>query len=217
MKKRLNYNYIAIEGNIGAGKTSLAKKIAQEFNTHLILEEFEQNPFLKHFYENPIEYAFPTELSFLTDRYNQLLNKTKALLNKQQIVADYHFLKSKIFAENNLNSEQKDLYIKIFNALFESVPSPDLIVYLQKDTNELLQNIQKRGRNYEQQLKTNYLTQIENAYLNTFKNEQETSILILQAQNIDFIKNEILFNEIIESINKIHKKGITTIKLSPKS
>ena len=159
----LRYDYIVIEGNIGTGKTSLATRLAEEHRAKLILERFADNPFLPKFYENPLRFAFPLELSFLADRYQQLQDElSKPDLFRQQIVADYMLSKSLIFAGITLKENEYDLYQRLFHIIHPHLPKPDLLVYLHKDVALLQRNIVKRGREYEQRHQPS--TTIENLF-----------------------------------------------------
>lgn len=206
-------NYIVIEGNIGAGKTSLTKKIAEEYNAKLILEQFSDNPFLPKFYDNPEKYSFPLELSFLAERYNQLNNE----LNTKDIfktfnIADYYFIKSLIFAQNTLSSDEYNLYRQIFNIIYKSLPIPDLFVFLHLPTEQLLKNIITRGRDYEKSISAEYLDKINKGYFDFFKQSKEMKILIIDSQNIDFVNNTTHYKQITEKIlNTKYEYGITHI------
>jgi len=142
--------YLVIEGNIGAGKTTLTKMIAEEYNARVVLEQFADNPFLPKFYDDPQRYSFPLELSFLAERYRQLNNELRAVsLFQPLVVADYFFMKSLIFAQNTLAQDEFNLYRQIFEIIYSSIPKPDLYVYLHLPVPRLIQNIKKRGREYE--------------------------------------------------------------------
>ena len=184
------FNYIAIEGNIGAGKTSLATQLAQDFNAKLILERFNDNPFLPKFYENQKRYAFPLEMSFLADRYQQLLEDiTQYDLFKDCVIADYDAYKSLIFAKVTLQEEEFNLYKKLFHLMHKELPKPDLYVYLYQNTERLLENIKKRGRKYEQSIEAAYLQKINEGYLDFIKTQHIDTIKIIDISGLDFIKN----------------------------
>ncbi|MDR2084055.1 MAG: 2-amino-4-hydroxy-6-hydroxymethyldihydropteridine diphosphokinase [Bacteroidales bacterium] len=211
---QLNYNYIAIEGCIGAGKTSLATKIANDFNAKLILEQFEDNPFLPKFYEDMEKYAFPLELSFLATRYRQLNDQLMGIdLFHSHVIADYFLSKSFIFAGQNLPDDLFKLYSTMFKIMKTKTPEPDLIVYLYLDIDNLLSNIKKRGRGYEQTIDSNYLSTIQKGYFDFFKQEEDRRILIIDTNNIDFINNESDYLKILSEINKERCVGIYELSL----
>ena len=186
----LKYNYIAIEGNIGAGKTSLASKIADDFNAKLILERFKDNPFLPKFYEDANRYAFPLEMSFLADRYQQLVDDTTQLdLFKESVVADYDVNKSLIFAGITLPEEEYALYKKLFQLMHKELPKPDLYVYLYQNTERLLENIRNRGRDYEQSIQAEYLQKLNAGYLEFIKNQHSQNIRMIDISERDFVKS----------------------------
>ena len=184
------FNYIAIEGNIGAGKTSLVSQLAQDFNAKIILERFKDNPFLPKFYKNPKRYAFPLEMSFLADRYQQLIDDiTQFDLFKDCIIADYDAHKSMIFANVTLQDEEFNLYKKLFQLMHKELPKPDLYVYLYQDSERLLENIKKRGRTYEQKIESEYLQKINDGYLEFIKSQPQDTIKMIDISDRDFVKN----------------------------
>jgi deoxyguanosine kinase len=186
----MNYNYIAIEGNIGSGKTSLAGLIAEDFNAKLVLERFEDNSFLPKFYKNPDQYAFPLEMSFLADRYQQLKDELRAReLFSSFTVADYFIDKSLIFARQNLKNDEYALYSKLFDIVITSLPGPDLIVFLHNSIDNLIGNIAKRGRDYEKAIEPAYLDKIQKGYFEYFKNKTQKKILIIDTSGLDFVKS----------------------------
>lgn len=212
VEKQTHYNFIAIEGNIGAGKTTLAKKLSVDFNSRLILEQFAENPFLPKFYDNPEKHAFPLELSFLAERYQQLKNELgKQDIFKPTIVSDYYFLKSLIFAKANLIEDEYGLYSKLFHIINDSLPKPDLFVYLYHDVARLQQNIKKRGRNYEQSIPDEYLIKIQNTYFDFIKQLNDLRILVIDVNNIDFANDNAHYNHMMEIINRPYNAGITRI------
>jgi len=205
----LRYDYIVIEGNIGTGKTSLATKISNEYETRLILERFADNPFLPKFYENRQRYAFPLELSFLADRYQQLKNElTSQELFQHQTVSDYLLSKSLIFASITLKDVEFDLYQRLFHIINPNLPKPDLLVYLHKDIPKLKSNIRKRGRDYEQNIEDDYLKKLEEGYWEFFKQQINLRILIIDTNSIDFIGNEAQYKAILKLINSDYEPGI---------
>lgn len=184
------YNYIAIEGNIGAGKTSLATKIAHDFNAKLILERFADNPFLPKFYEDTNRYAFPLEMSFLADRYQQISDDLSQLdLFKDFVVSDYYVVKSLIFSKITLSGDEFHLYRKLFNLMYKDIAKPDLYIYLYQNTESLQENIKKRGRDYEQNIADDYLEKINAGYLDFLKTQTDFKVKIIDISERDFVKN----------------------------
>jgi len=186
----MNYNYLVIEGSIGAGKTSLARMIADKYKARLILEQFADNPFLPKFYGNPERYSFPLELSFLASRYQQV---NKELTNRDLFspftVADYHFTKSLIFAQTTLQKDEYTLFRQLFDIIIQQLPKPDLYVYLYLPVNQLLRNISGRGRDYEKNIQAEYLEKIQDGYLNYLKVIDDMRILIIDRSHIDFVND----------------------------
>ncbi|MEZ4855598.1 MAG: 2-amino-4-hydroxy-6-hydroxymethyldihydropteridine diphosphokinase [Gelidibacter sp.] len=184
-----NYNYIAIEGNIGAGKTSLAHKIAQDFNAKLILERFADNPFLPKFYKEPQRYAFTLEMSFLADRYQQISDDLSQLdLFKDFMVSDYDIYKSLIFSKITLPEDEFKLYRKLFYLMYKDIAKPELYIYLYQNTARLQENIKKRGRDYEQNIENAYLEKINSGYLEFLKNQKELNVKIIDISDRDFVE-----------------------------
>ncbi len=184
------FNYIAIEGNIGAGKTSLATKMAHDFNAKLILERFADNPFLPKFYEDANRYAFPLEMSFLADRYQQISDDLAQLdLFKDFIVSDYYVVKSLIFSKITLDGDEFNLYRKLFNLMYKDIAKPELYIYLYQNTERLQQNIKKRGREYEQNIADDYLKKINTGYLDFLKTQMDFDVKIIDVSNKDFVEN----------------------------
>jgi len=197
------FNYIAFEGNIGAGKTTLATKIAEDFNAKTVLERFADNPFLPKFYEDQNRYAFPLEMSFLADRYKQLSDDLAQFdLFKDFIVADYHIFKSLIFAKITLAEDEYRLYRTLFDIVYREMPKPDLYVYLYQNSERLLQNIKKRGRSYEQKIPASYLDKINNGYLDYIKSQTNLNVLIIDVSARDFVKNQEDYLYILDEIQK---------------
>ena len=199
----MKYNYIAIEGNIGAGKTSLTKMISEQFNAKLILEQFADNPFLPKFYENPSKYAFALELSFVAERYKQL---TEQLYNqdlfKSFTISDYFINKSLIFAQKTLEKEEFSLFVKLFTIIYTNIPKPDLFVFLHVEIERLLFNISKRGRDYEQNISREYLEKIHQGYMDFIKQQPQMRILIIDINKLDFVNNKEDFQLLISTINQ---------------
>ena len=197
----MSIRYLVIEGNIGAGKTSLCKKIAEDRNAKLILEQFAENPFLPKFYENPERFAFPLELSFLADRYNQLKTNVENFdLFSDLIIADYFFMKSLIFSASTLQEDEYKLYRQLFDIIYSSLPKPDLYIYLHKSVENLQKNIKHRARDYEKNISSDYLKSIENGYFNFFKQQTDMKIVLIDTNNIDFVNNEKHYKQIVEAI-----------------
>jgi deoxyguanosine kinase len=207
-----NYNFIAIEGNIGAGKTSLATRIASEYNARLILEQFEENTFLPKFYENPSKYAFPLELTFLAERYQQLKDQLSTQdMFKTFTVADYFIHKSLIFASRNLSGDELTLYTRLFNIIEGVLPKPDLLVYLYLDLDNLKKNIQDRGRIYEQNIQSGYLEKIQQGYLDFLRQQQKMSVLILDTNHLDFVNRPNDYYKILEVMTGVYEPGVHRI------
>lgn len=197
----MKINYLVIEGNIGAGKTSLVNKIASDFNASTLLEGFDENPFLPKFYTDQEKYAFPLEMSFLADRYNQLKsNMSSFKLPDSFLVSDYYFMKSLIFAQTTLSQDEYHLYRQFFNIIYEKLPKPDLYVYLHTDVENLIKNIKKRGREYEQDIDPAYLEQIQRGYFHFFKQQNDFPILVIDINNIDFVSDENHYNKLCSLI-----------------
>lgn len=197
------FNYISFEGNIGAGKTTLVHKIASDFNAKTVLERFADNPFLPKFYKDQNRYAFPLEMSFLADRYQQLADDLAQFdLFKDFIVADYHIFKSLIFAKITLAEDEYRLYRNLFDIIYKEMPKPDLYIYLYQNTDRLLQNIKKRGRNYEQNIEAIYLEKINNGYLEYIKSQSDLNVLIIDVSDRDFVKKHEDYIYILEEIQK---------------
>jgi deoxyadenosine/deoxycytidine kinase len=212
------YQYLVIEGNIGSGKTSLAQILAQQWNTSLVLEEFADNPFLAKFYESAERYAFPLELSFLSERFSQLKNEINRDLFQPKVIADYFISKCQIFASNNLKDDEWLLFNKMFDIVSNSLPQPEMIVYLYVHTTRLQDNIKKRGRDYEQKISDEYLNNIQSQYLQYFQQHPELTVLMLDTSEIDFIAQphwiEIIKKHIVQKYNPgIHRITISKTEI----
>lgn len=195
------FKYIAIEGNIGAGKTSLAKKISIDFNSKLILERFADNPFLPKFYEEPDRYAFTLEMSFLAERYQQITDDLSQLnIFSDSIVSDYDIFKSLIFSKITLSEDEFALYRKLFFSMYKDILKPDLYIYLNQNIDRLKENIKKRGRDYEQNIDSKYLKNINSGYLDFHKTQTDLNIKIIDINNMDFVNNRIDYLSILKSI-----------------
>lgn len=208
-------NYIVIEGNIGAGKTSLASKIAEQYNAKLILEQFHDNPFLPKFYKNPDRYSFSLELSFLAARYQQLNKEISSSdLFKSFSIADYYFVKSIIFARSTLQDDEYNLYRQLFNIIYQQLPQPNLYIYLHVEVSRLLQNIKNRGRDYEQGITEEYLLQIQQSYFNYLKEVKDFPVVVVDSTNIDFVNNPGDYKKMKEVIfNKTYSLGMHRVIL----
>jgi len=200
------YQFIALEGNIGAGKTTLCKMLAKEMNAKLILEQFSDNPFLPHFYENPERFGFPVELFFMTERHKQLQeNLLQAELFYDLNIADYYFMKTLLFAKNNLSEEEFRLFSRLFHVLNSTFPNPDLLLYLHRPVEVLLKNIKNRGRTYEQHITSDYLLGVQEAYFNYFKTVDSIPILILNLGDNHFDEGGREFQFVLDVLQKDYK------------
>jgi deoxyadenosine/deoxycytidine kinase len=210
----MRYNYIAIEGNIGAGKTCLSTMISEQFNGKLILEQFEDNSFLPKFYKEPDKYAFPLEMSFLAERYQQLKDQlTKQDLFKTFTISDYLINKSLIFAKNNLQQDEFALFSKMFTIINEFLPKPDLLVYLYLEVSNLQRNIKKRGRSYEQEIKDSYLSDIQQGYFDHIRKLDGVRVIIIDTNNIDFVNNPDDYQAVLSLIDKDYPVGVHRLTL----
>ncbi|NQX76310.1 MAG: 2-amino-4-hydroxy-6-hydroxymethyldihydropteridine diphosphokinase [Gilvibacter sp.] len=195
------FKYLAIEGNIGAGKTSLATLISHDFNAKLVLERFKDNPFLPKFYKDQTRYAFPLEMSFLADRYQQLLDDISQYdLFKEFIVADYDLYKSLIFAKVTLQDEEYALYKKLFHLMYKEIARPDLYIYLYQTTESLLANIKKRGRSYESDIQPEYLEQLNQGYQEYIKSFPEGGVKVIDVSGLDFVANRADYLKVLRAI-----------------
>lgn len=203
-------SFIVIEGNIGAGKTSLAHLLAAKLNGRLILERFAENPFLPKFYKDPKRWAFPLELSFLADRYKQLKEELlQPTLFDQYIISDYYFMKSLIFSKETLNEDEYTLYQQLFEIIYQNIPRPNLFVYLHAPIDKLLRQIKLRGREYEQNISEEYLQKLHNNYIEFIDTQKDIPILIVNTEHLDFVNNSDDFSSIFSEILKyLNKKGV---------
>lgn len=204
------YNYIAIEGNIGAGKTSLSKLLAKRYNANLLLEEFEENSFLKGFYEDRDRYAFSLELSFLADRFHQV----SQTIQTNPLVADYHIAKTIAFASHTLNKAEFELFRKLYDIMVEQLPKVDLLIYLKRDTDTLLKNIKLRGREYEQSIDTKYLQAVEDSYQNLLPTLSGPRVLEIDCSDIDFVNDAAHFRKLMAVIESNEQAAYSSHKIS---
>jgi deoxyguanosine kinase len=203
----VKYNFITIEGNIGAGKTTLAHMLSRHFNARLILEQFADNPFLPKFYENPQQYAFPLELFFMAERFKQL----KELIQQKDLfqnitISDYLFTKCLLFAKVNLPEDEFRLYQRLFDIILQQVIQPDIVIYLHAPVNKLQDNIRKRNRSYEQKIPDDYLFSIQETYTHYIRQHNIRTIFV-DVSNADFLGNEKHLQTIIEALDRDYPQG----------
>jgi deoxyguanosine kinase len=205
------YSFITVEGNIGAGKTTLSQLLAQALDAALVLEQFAENPFLPKFYTSPDKYAFPLELSFLADRFKQLkdIQNTQTLFNSCT-VSDYLFIKCKLFAKVNLPEDEYRLFESLFDIIYNNIATPDLLIYLHCPVPKLQQNIKNRARSYEQDIPNNYLQELQDAYWNYIKTISIPT-LVINTEEVDFLNNSYDFNILLSLIKQTWKPGLNYI------
>lgn len=214
MDKKIPYNYISIEGNIGTGKTSFCRKMQQYNNCKLVLETFNDNPFLPMFYKDPARYAFTVELFFMTERHKQLQNNLVSQdLFHDFTISDYMFMKTILFARKNLEEEEFRLFQKLFSVLNQSFPSPDLLVYFHRSVDTLMKNIHDRGREFEEDIKPDYLKKIQDSYFEYFRNILSFPVLILDLGELDFMSNDRVFEEVRSLLTKEYTPGVHRMTL----
>ncbi len=201
-------HHIAIEGVIGAGKTTLAQMLSQRLGARLVLEQFEQNPFLPKFYEDPEHYAFQTQIFFLLSRYKQQKELFQADLFHSHVVTDYIFEKDKIFAYLTLQDEELKLYEALLSSIDKNIPQPDLVVYLQSSVERLMSNIRKRKRKMEENMSEEYIRELNEAYNYFFFRYKSTPLLIVKATDIDFVNNPDDFEELLEQIQRPNRAPV---------
>mgnify|MGYP006264784535 CR=1 FL=1 len=194
--------YIAVEGPIGVGKTSLANLISKELGARLVLEQFEENPFLPEFYKDPERYSFQTQLFFLLQRYRQQQELKQVDMFQNLLITDYLFVKDRLFASLNLNEKEMHLYDTVANLLEKNIIRPDLVIYLQADTDTLMNNIARRGREMEEDISKDYIDALGQVYTEYFFRYQDSPLVIINTSNIDFVHNK---NDLKEIINFIRK------------
>jgi len=197
-----NLNYVAIEGAIGVGKTSLAKLLSDRLDAKLVLEKFEENPFLSEFYDDPVRFAFQTQLFFLLQRYQQQQELRQVDMFHNLLISDYMFIKDRLFASLNLDEKEMSLYDSIANMLERNVINPDLIIYLQADTNTLMKNIAKRGREFEANISYDYINGLNEIYTEYFFRYNGTPLVIINTNHIDFVNNSADLDQVIDYIRQ---------------
>ena len=197
-----NLYYVAIEGSIGVGKTSLAKLLSEKLSARLVLETFQDNPFLSDFYEEPDRFAFQTQLWFLLQRYQQQQELRQVDMFHSLLVSDYMFVKDRLFASLNLKEKEMSLYDSVANMMEKNVLHPDLVIFLQADTDTLINNIKRRGREYEKNISWDYIDSLNQVYNEYFFRYQDTPLVIINTNNIDFVHNEQDLEEVINYIRQ---------------
>jgi deoxyadenosine/deoxycytidine kinase len=203
----MKYKFIAIEGNIGAGKTTLTHLLSKHFNAKIVLEEFAENPFLAKFYENPKQYAFPLELFFLAERFKQQQEFFKSGdLFQEVVISDYMFTKCLLFAKANLPEEEFRLYQKMFDVFYQQLAPPEILIYLHAPVTRLQSNIKKRNRKFEQSIADEYLFKIQETYTSYIKQHNIKTIFV-DASNADFLYNEAHFKVILDALEKDIEDG----------
>lgn len=200
--------YIAVEGVIGAGKTSLARMVSERLNARLVLEKFEENPFLERFYQDPDHYAFQTQIFFLLSRYKQQQELFQADLFHSTLVTDYIFERDKIFAYLNLQDDELRLYETLVSSIEKTIPIPDLVVYLQSSVDRLLENIKERGRKYEENMSEEYIRDLNEAYNYFFFRYKNAPLLIVNATQIDFVNDKEDFEELYNEILRPNRAAV---------
>ena len=204
----MQYKHLAIEGNIGSGKTTLASMLSMDYNARLILEEFSDNPFLPKFYQEPEKNAFALELFFMAERYHQLKELKLQDLFQPNIVADYFFVKSKLFAQNNLKQDELQLFNRLFDIMLSSLSKPDILLYLYADVGRLQKNIKKRGREFEQNISDEYLQNIQEKYLDFLKKQNDFPVVMLDVTDVDFVSDLSIYKKINELLKKEYELGV---------
>ncbi|MFN0158912.1 MAG: deoxynucleoside kinase [Bacteroidota bacterium] len=203
-----NVRYIAIEGVIGAGKTTLCNMLGEQLDAKVVLERFEENPFLKDFYKDQDRYAFQTQIFFLLTRYKQQQELFQADLFHKFLITDYVFEKDKIFAYLNLQDEELKLYESLVSSIQHNIPTPDLVVYLQSSVPRLMANIKKRARTYETHMSEEYIRDLNEAYNYFFFRYKATPLLIVNATDMDFVNNKQEFNELVQEIFRTNRSAV---------
>lgn len=211
----MRHNLITIEGNIGSGKTTVSTLLARDLSAKLLLESFADNPFLPKFYAEPERYAFPLELYFMAERYQQIKKQigSSGDLFAQPVVSDYIFTKSVLFARVTLGTEEYQLYKRLFDIINPTLPQPDLLVYLYAPIDQLLANIKKRGRDYEQSIPADYLAQLQDTYMNYFRQSPHLTVLVVDMKGIDFLTQPAAYKGLQEAIEQSYDKGMHYLTL----
>lgn len=209
------YNFVVVEGNTGAGKTSLAQMLASDYNATLLLEEFEDNPFLPKFYYEPHKYAFHTEIHFMLDRQQQIKRWLDDFYahNKGLTIADYLPIKSLLYSEINLEKDEYMLFHRLFHSLFEQLPQPELVIYIHSTVPRLLRNIEKRGRNFEKASRAHYLQTVENTYFRYFRHNPQLRVIVIHADNMDYVENPNHYGLIRQWLQQDYPIGISEVRL----
>ena len=210
----MKYPYIAIEGNIGSGKTTFSEMLAEHLHCRIILEQFADNPFLPKFYQHAERHAFPLELFFMAERYQQLGTLKDGDLFTSQVVSDYFFMKSKLFAQNNLKADELLLFNRLSDIALKNLPKPDVLLYLHSDISRLQMNIKKRGREFEQYISDDYLLQIQERYFDYFKKQNDFPVLLIDVSKINFVEDSIAFQQLVGLLEKEYETGLHRISLA---
>ena len=210
----MKYNLVTVEGNIGAGKTTLARKLAEEFDARLVLEEFENNPFLPPFIQGQKSKAFPTELYFMAERFQQLQQEIRSYdLFQDRILMDYLFNKSLLFARVNLEGDEYELFKKLFTIINPQLPQPELLIYVHSEVDRIVRNIHQRGRDFEDGVDPEYLQRLQDMYFAFFKQQPDMRILVLDCTEADFVANEEHYREIVEIVSAEYETGTHSFKI----
>ena len=210
----MHYKFVVIEGNIGVGKTTLATMLAKNCNARLLLEKFESNPFLPKFYKDPEKNAFPLELFFMAERYHQLKQQKEQDLFQPITIADYFFMKSKLFAQNNLQKDEQQLFNSLFEIMFSFLPNPNLLVYLYADVELLQQNIKKRGRSFESEITDEYLHNIQGRYLDYLRKQTHFPVLLFDISNVNFKEDGKVYDIILGLLDNTYELGVHQFNLA---
>ena len=211
----MKYKHVAIEGNIGSGKTTVSKMLAERMEARLILEQFADNPFLPPFYEDREKWAFPLEMSFLAERYTQTHDQLPTPdLFGTAVIIDYMIWKSLVFARINLKPMEFDLYQRFFDLMFSAFPRPELVVYMNRDLSDLQRQIAMRGRAYEQGMDSDYLRNVEQSYMEFFAQLVHTPVIILNVTGVDFTSQPLALEQLESLIDSPHKPGVSIRELN---